>query len=456
MASKDILPGASVIGLLQIPSRWDLATRFERVDQFRIPVWAWIILLWAILVVPAIGIRSYFFEEGTVVGLARGMIEDGNWLIPHLYGDRLVERPVLMSWLIAGLGFASGTLNQWIARLPAVISSLTGAFLVFHLVRRYASAAAGLFAAMCFFASPIILTKVIVAEPDIMLSVILFAVFIVWWNGYESGGAGVLRWTAIAVLLALAGLVKGPQPLAYFGLGIGAFLLWRRQWLALVGLAAAGAFAGLVIAAWYWLVFQNGDVATWASQSRLTQHVSVGTQITDSARFVAMFVIEMLPPLIVLPLFGKTVTSGDRTAGNELVRALLLYTFCCSVVLAFWPLARVRYAMPAILALATLSGLAFDRYKTNRQWPVNMALLVTGILLLYQTLMSWITMPLYPAPFEQSRIAGQTIQSAMRADPATLYSSSASMDKNILLNVPAPIRAVPLEEILNLSKMPAW
>ena len=36
----------------------------------------------------------------------------------------------------------------------------------------------------------------------------------------------MMKWFAcVGLLLALAGLAKGPQPLAYFTLGIGAYLL---------------------------------------------------------------------------------------------------------------------------------------------------------------------------------------------------------------------------------------
>jgi 4-amino-4-deoxy-L-arabinose transferase-like glycosyltransferase len=75
---------------------------FTSLVRIRIPLWVWMLLVWFLLVVPAISLRSFHFEEGTVVALARGALEDGNWLIPSHYGYRFVERPALMSWLVAG------------------------------------------------------------------------------------------------------------------------------------------------------------------------------------------------------------------------------------------------------------------------------------------------------------------------------------------------------------------
>ena len=43
-----------------------------------------------------------------MIGLARGAVEDGQWLSPHLYGVRYVERPVLLSWIAAAIGKLSG------------------------------------------------------------------------------------------------------------------------------------------------------------------------------------------------------------------------------------------------------------------------------------------------------------------------------------------------------------
>ena len=63
----------------------------------RLSPYAWILILWALLVVPAIFLVGAHYEEGTTIGLARGAFEDGHWLVPHLYGYRLAERPVLVS-----------------------------------------------------------------------------------------------------------------------------------------------------------------------------------------------------------------------------------------------------------------------------------------------------------------------------------------------------------------------
>src|SRR4051794_21945132 len=128
-------------------ANWD--KRFAWLERFPLPTWAWIVLVWALFIFPAISLRSFHYEEGYVIGIARSAIEDKIWLDPHLYGWRFNERPHLMGWTVAVLGTIFGGLNHYIVRAPAVLSQLGACLLVFWFVRRHASALAGLFGALC-------------------------------------------------------------------------------------------------------------------------------------------------------------------------------------------------------------------------------------------------------------------------------------------------------------------
>lgn len=436
-------------------SRWDMLKRFEWIERRQISPVLCILVLWVAFILPPLGIRSFHYEEGYVVGVARSAIEHGNWLTPHLYGWRFVERPHLMAWTVAALGWVFGGVNQWIARAPAVLSLLGGGLLIFSLVRRYASALAALFAAGCFIVSPMMLQKVVTAEPDVMVSVILFGTFIVWWNGAEHGPIAGLRWLAIGALLALAALVKGPQPIAYFGLGAGAFHLWRRQWLDLVGLACAGAIAAAATLAWYWAVYQPGDLHFWLYASKIGLGLSPGERLLDSVHLFGALLLDAMPAVIVAAPFAVLVLRSRTTTSDELAVALLLYAVIVTAALVAWPGARDRYAMPGMLALAALAGLAFERFRVARPRLVNAALVVGAALIGYQVALSWLVMPAAPDLFRSSRIAASTITSVVATRPATLYMDVDSLNKNVLAYLPEPVRVVPFDDLLQL-KSPAW
>ncbi len=59
------------------------------VSLSRVSPYLWLALLWLLLIVPGLFSRGAHYDEGTTIGLARGAFEDGHWLAPHLYGDRV-------------------------------------------------------------------------------------------------------------------------------------------------------------------------------------------------------------------------------------------------------------------------------------------------------------------------------------------------------------------------------
>ena len=63
---------------------------------------ATIVAACAVLTGPLVFFRGYNSDEGLAVSIARSALEDGEWLVPHMFNLRWVERPTLLSWIIAG------------------------------------------------------------------------------------------------------------------------------------------------------------------------------------------------------------------------------------------------------------------------------------------------------------------------------------------------------------------
>ena len=95
-----------------------------------------ITVAWAVLAVPLVFFRGYTAHEGLAVSIARTALETGDWLTPHMYNVRFVERPTLQSWIIAAISAPFGDVNQITARLPSVLFLLFGCLLIYWLLRR--------------------------------------------------------------------------------------------------------------------------------------------------------------------------------------------------------------------------------------------------------------------------------------------------------------------------------
>lgn len=427
-----------------------------RLRAMDVPGWVWVVLLWGIFAFPAVGLRGTHYEEGTVIGLARGALEDGHWLAPDLYGNRFVERPVLLSWIAAAIGKLFGGVNVWSARLPHLLFLLAGGLMVFHLVRPITRTAPAVFGALCWFTCSMVAQKFITAEPDVTLSVLLFSAFVVWWKGAERGDVALSRWLAVGLLLGVAGLTKGPQPIAYFTLGVGAYLLLRRRWRDLPGLLVANAIAVVIVGAWYLAVSQPGDLQGWKNHSRLADGMSAAQWLRDHLDFTASLFVEWLPGSLLLGPAIVALWRREAFRDNDLLLAVVLYAVAGSLVLLVWPGGvATRYAMPASLALAVLAGVLFDRWWSSRGWLIGAGNTVAISISVYLVLLGWVAMPLAPDAFRQTRIAAQTIEAVRALRPGMLYVSPAATNLNILAYLAAPIRIMPLTDIEQLTAA-AW
>ena len=424
--------------------------------HFRFSAAAWIILLWLLLTVPSIFLRGAHYEEGFTIGLARGAFEGGHWLSPHLYGLRDIERPVLISWLLGAVGLFTHRIDFWLARLPEVFSILAGALCLNHFVRRYASAAGGLCAALCFLVSPMILQKIVTAEPDTVISFLLFVALVTWWTGFERGKVSGARALAISVLLSIAALIKGPQPLAYFFIGVGSFLWWKGNRRELLKLAAITVLPIAISAAWYLAVYQPGDLHQWLYHSRMAVLPAGLLQYCwRSIRFCFVVAFDWLPAVLLVFPAAVSLWRKRRDPGNDLPRLLLLYALGCTAILVFWPGANARYSMPGFMAIAALAGLEFDTARKTNPRLTTVTTAIAAVLGLYGIAVNCVVMPLYPDRFRAQAILGQTVNSIVAGNPAPVCVTEAALHRNLLLYLSAPVRVMPFAATTQLTP-PCW
>lgn len=430
------------------PGRW-LLSRFSRLDETQRPL-LWVIGLFLVQAIPAAIIRASNLEEGRIIAIARGAME-GHWITPYIYGERFPERPVLLSWISAAFGEAIGGVTLWSLRIPHLAFFLGGALLIYNLLRANTGKSAAIFGALCWLSMPTVAAKFTNAEPDIVMSTLLFAAFVVWWQGTVSQRITLARWVGIGLLLGLAGLTKGPQPVAYFTVGVGAYLLVKRQRHQIPAFIAANVLAALIVGGWYVLVHQPNDIDNWMTHSRLL--TTTGFQLVrDHLDFVVSLLAEVLPATIVIGPAIFILRGRWKNSEHDLMLAATLYALCCTLVLLIWPGGvAVRYAMPATPALALVCGLMFEHCRHSYTKVLASALtvscLITGALLVR----NWVVMPFWPHLFQESQIAGKTIAAALQRTPGPLYILRQSSEYNMLVYVRGPIRAVTLSDLAGLK-----
>jgi 4-amino-4-deoxy-L-arabinose transferase-like glycosyltransferase len=419
-----------------------------------------IILIWACSVVPNLAVRSFIWEEGTYAGIAKDILTGGDLFQRFIYATRWVETPSLLPWLIAGVAAVTGEVNEWSARLPAMISVLLTALLVARITRRYASANASLVAALSFLFSPLLLQKLTIAEPDTVVTLLSFGTFVLWWNGEAAGRATTVRWIACGCLLAALTMAKGPQPAGYFVLGVGAYLVVRRKWSDLPGFLICVGLPAVAIIAWGIIVHRPGDEAVWLRYARLSAGPpAFSDYLAGVARVLGMTFVELVPAILLVPFaphpWGARRATSDVPPDVPAVAApLWLYSTACTAALIVWPGAAARYAMPIAPAVCVLAGLAWDALETSRySWLRRLTGTLLCVLVVYQLVLALVVMPLYAKAFGGSRLAGEQITRAIDSAPAPAFCTG--LPTNQLFYVRAPLRCISETELASIPP-PAW
>lgn len=325
----------------------------------RLPPWLTATILWALLFLPFAGTRALHYEEGRYTLAALDMLAHGHWLRPELLGVGFVEKPPLPYWLTAISIWIAGGASPWAVRAPALLATLGGALLVEHVARREAGRLAGFIATIAFLVSPFVFTQRARGEPDLLVTVFSFAAFALWLQTRaRAGRARFLGLMLVALLLMATGLSKGPQPLAYFGIGAGLLALSERRWREFPELAWLGLLSIGAAALWGALVFETGDGIPWRRQMHIDDWPALLPYLANVGRFIGEALAGMMPWLLLgLPAMSAR-WCRQQGIGEPLPRAMVCYAIGCTILLAFWPRAESRYAMPAICGVAVLAGLA--------------------------------------------------------------------------------------------------
>ena len=82
---------------------------------------ATVVLVWAVVYLPALGSIAIKGEEGRRILPAVKMLETGNYIVPQVGSNPYYRKPPLVNWLVAASFRFCGVRNEWTARLPSAL-----------------------------------------------------------------------------------------------------------------------------------------------------------------------------------------------------------------------------------------------------------------------------------------------------------------------------------------------
>ena len=330
------------------------------------------LLVAAVLFLPSIGERIISLEDEARYALkARNMLETGDWLIPRVDGEVLMQKSPLFMWAIAALSLPGRKVTELTAMLPSALSAIGGVGATLILGRRMFGPRAGLLAAFSLVTTFGYYWHARLVLADMMVTFFIVAGAAAFWTSIVDGqarrGPLVLFW----VCLGLALSAKGPAGLMPI-LPFAAFLVTERGWwrgVRELRPLMGAAILVLVSAPWALAFALQGEKS-------YVQSVLVGDYLgprrggwaRPSELFFALgpVGIGFLPWTLFLPAAvregwwrAKSTDIGRR------FRFLAFWVLAYVIVITLMPHKRDRYLLPVLPALALMVGWLWDRWITH-------------------------------------------------------------------------------------------
>lgn len=329
-----------------------------------------VLLVWAVIYLPALGSIAIKGEEGRRILPAIGMLKSGNYIVPEVGGNPYFRKPPLVNWLVAASFRIFGVRNEWTARLPSAVAVLAVAIAFVTVARASMGPRGSIIAALIWMTNIGMIEKGRLIEIE-ALYISLCGLAIIFWQSFlVQRKSPWLIWVPASIFLGLGLLAKGPTHLIFFYAIVLAVLWQMKEWRLLIHPAH---FAGLAI--------MLGIFAAWAIPflHSTTTHVAAvkwSNQFTGRLqgidfRFVSWIqnvprgLIYFLPWVLLFPFvrFSKFHDHAERRLARALAWGIAVPFLAVNLV----PGAVPRYGMPVIAPASWLLAMSYAGHAL--QWP---------------------------------------------------------------------------------------
>jgi 4-amino-4-deoxy-L-arabinose transferase-like glycosyltransferase len=327
-----------------------------------------VLLVWAVIYLPALGSIAIKGEEGRRILPAIAMLQTGNYIVPEVGGNPYFQKPPLVNWLVAASFRIFGVRNEWTARLPSAVMVLAVAVAFVTVARASLGPGGSVIAALIWMTNIGIIEKGRLIEIE-ALYVSVCGLAIIFWLSFF-GKSPWLIWVPASIFLGLGLLAKGPTHLIFFYAIVFAVLWQTKEWRLLIHPAH---FAGLAImlgifAAWA-IPFLHSTTthvaaAKWSNQftGRLQ---GIGFKFVSWIQNIPRGLIYFLPWILLFPFvrFSKFRDYAEQRLARGLAWGIAVPFLALNLV----PGALPRYSMPIIAPASWLLAMSYAGQVL--QWP---------------------------------------------------------------------------------------
>ena len=212
-----------------------------------------VVVIWAIIYLPSLGVIEFRGEEGRRVIPGENMLENGDWMVPRISGEPYYNKPPGINWLVALSFVVTGQHNEWAARLPSAISVLMFVSLLMQYPANWLKLHERLIASLIFMTSITMIEKGRMIELEGVVTSLTGLVIFYWLAESSNDRNKWLLWLPLGLVLGFGVIVKGPFIPFFFYTAIVPVLIYKKRFKDLFSIQHIVAFAIMagMLAVWY-------------------------------------------------------------------------------------------------------------------------------------------------------------------------------------------------------------
>jgi 4-amino-4-deoxy-L-arabinose transferase-like glycosyltransferase len=325
-----------------------------------------IIVMVAVLYLPGLGHLKLINEEPRRALVARNMLETGDYVVPRLLGQIYIAKPPLFNWLIVAASYPGGSVTEFTARLPSVMSLALLAVTMVIGMRRYFSAAGLAMLGGALVLAPELMLKGFQAEIELLFTFLVTLSLWSWFWAFNRNAAGARLWMFPCTVVGFSFLAKGPPALLFFYLGTIPYLIYKKRLRHLIDPWHGVGVAVIILMVSIWLaglVWSAGLTPVWEAAQWMVARGS----FKDPQRILIHLVTYPTKLLAAILPFSLLFFLLPMARVRHLVRGRFkeVYVFAglaltANLLVYLTRSAQVRYFLPMLPTALVLCVVVFE------------------------------------------------------------------------------------------------
>ncbi|MCB0661249.1 MAG: glycosyltransferase family 39 protein [Saprospiraceae bacterium] len=302
-------------------------------------------------------------EEPRRALVALEMWINAEYLVPTLHDWTYLNKPPLFNWILLGFYKLFGAADEWVVRLPGLLSFLLTGWLIYYFLKTRIEKEWAFLAMLGYWTSVDLLFygAVNTGEIDLFFSLLIF-VQALWIYYFSEKEKWIWLFLGTYLLGAAAFLTKGIPAVLFTGFTLFGWLIWKGYWKKifswqhLLGLVIG--LSPLVLYVYAYMLEADLPLYLTALVKDATRKSAAESSVLDILLHLFVFPLEVM--VVILPwsiLFLYLFSSRFITMASRIPAFVPFFGFFILInIWVYWisPDTRNRYIYPFVPLLISL------------------------------------------------------------------------------------------------------